>query len=74
MCYLLRIFGMIQRFQPLETKKMGGCTSSREFGSQGGSGAFCLKMCDVLAQQDKFSTTLQSILVICKVRNECNLS
>ena len=53
---------------------MGGCTSSREFGSQGGSGAICLKMCDVLAQQDKFSTTLQSILVICKVRNECNLS
>ena len=39
-------------------KKTGGCTSSCEFGSQGGSGAFCLKMCDFLAQQDKFSTTV----------------
>ena len=53
---------------------MGGCTSSHEFGSQGGAGAFCLKMCDVLhvAQQDGFSTTLQSILVICKFCNEIN--
>ena len=48
-------------------------SSSCEFDCQGGFGAFCLKMCDFLAQQDKFSTTLRSILVICKVRNECNL-
>ena len=58
----------------LRGQKTGRCTSSCEFGSQGGSGAFCLKMCDSLAQQDKFSTTLQSILVVCKVCNECNLS
>ena len=65
-----------QRFQPSETKEMGGCTSSCEFGSQGESGVFCLKMSDVLAQQDEFSTTctLQSILVIYRVHNECNLS
>ena len=38
-----------------ETKK-GGCTTTsfRDFGSQGGSGAFCLKICDVLFQQDEF--------------------
>ena len=72
--------GLKQRLQPSETNKRevvpGGCTSSCEFGSQGGggSGAFCLKMCDVLAQQDKFSTTLRSCLVVCKVLNECNLS
>ena len=27
----------------------------------------CLKICDVLAQQDEFSTTLRSHLVVCKV-------
>ena len=57
-----------------EDKKMGACTSSCEFGSQGGFRAFCLKMCDFLAQQDEFSTTLRSILVVCKVRNKCILA
>ena len=39
---------------------------------KGGSGAFCLKICDVLAQQDKtnFLPTLRSRLVVCKVRNK----
>ena len=27
-------------------------------------------MCEVLAQQNEFSTTLRSCLVVCKVRNE----
>ena len=35
-------------------KKTGGCTSFRAFGSQGGFVAFCLKVCDFLAQQDGF--------------------
>ena len=39
-------------------KKTGGCASSCAFGSQGwgggGSVAFCLKVCDFLAQQDIF--------------------
>ena len=36
-------------------KKTGGCASSSAFGSQGGgSVAFCLKVCDFLAQQDEF--------------------
>ena len=41
-------------------KKTEGCSSSCDFSS-------CLKICDLLAQQDKFSTTLWSHLVICKV-------
>ena len=55
-------------------KKTGGCTSSRDFGSSGGFGAFCLKICDILAQQDEFSTTLRSRLAVRKVRNKRNLS
>ena len=55
-------------------KKTGGCTSSRDFGSSGGFGAFCLKICGILVQQDEFSTTLRSRLAVCKVRNERNLS
>ena len=39
----------------------------------GESGAFYLKIYDVLAQQDEFSTTLRSRLVVCKVRNERTL-
>ena len=54
---------------------MGSCTSSRDFGPEKGqgSGAFCLKICDILAQQDEFSTALWSRLVVRKVRNERNL-
>ena len=44
------------------------------FGSKGGSGAFCLKICDILTQQDEVSVTLRSRLVICKAHNERNLS
>ena len=32
---------------------------------KGGLELFCLKICDVLAQQDEFSTTLRSHLVVC---------
>ena len=55
-------------------KKTGGFTSSRNFGSLGGSEAFCLKICDILAQQDEFSTTLRSHLVVCKVHTKRKLS
>ena len=37
--------------------------------SRGGSVAFCLKVCDILAQQDEFSATLRSCLLVCKVHN-----
>ena len=37
-----------------------------------GSGAFCLKICDVLAQEDEFSATLQSRLIV--VRSATNLT
>ena len=47
-------------------KRTGGCTSSRAFGSQGVSVAFCLKVCDVLAQHDEFSAILRSRLLVCK--------
>ena len=38
----------------LQRQKTGICISSRDFSSQGGSVAFCLKVCDFLAQQDEF--------------------
>ena len=47
--------GGCRDFNLRRQKNPGGCTSSRDCGSQGGSGAFCLKICDVLAQQDEFS-------------------
>ena len=50
----------------LQRQKTGGCTSSRAFGSQGVSVAFCLKVCDVLAQHDEFSAILRSRLLVCK--------
>ena len=56
-------------------KKTGGCASSCAFGSQGGgSVAFCLKVCDFFGSTGRISTTLRSRLVVCKVRNERNLS
>ena len=52
-----------------------GCTSCRDFGPEkGGLEPFCLKICDVLAHQDEFSTALRLCLVVRKVRNERNLS
>ena len=56
-------------------KKAGGCTSSCAFGSQGGG------VCGFLSQSlllfgstGRIPTTLRSRLVVCKVRNERNLS
>ena len=64
----------MQRFQPSETKKREVVQVLVDLVLKGGSGAFYLKMCDVLAQQEGFSIKLRSILVVCKVRNVCNLS
>ena len=63
---------LLQRFQPSETRKREVYKFSW-FWFFRGSGAFCLKICDVLAQQDEFSTTLWSRLAVCKVHNERNL-
>ena len=58
-------------------KKAGGCTSSCAFGSQGGGGGVCGFLSQSLllfGSTGRISTTLQSRLVVCKVRNERNLS
>ena len=46
-------------------KKPGGCHVLVFLVLKGGLELFCLKICDVLAQQGEFSTTLRSHLVVC---------
>ena len=72
--FVMQKITLTSKIPTFRDKKAGGCTSSRAFGSQGGSVAFCLKVCDVLAQHDEFSASLRSHLLVCKVRNEHNLS
>ena len=58
-------------------KKAGGCTSSCAFGSQGGGGGVCGFLSQSLllfGSTGRISTILRSRLVVCKVRNERNLS
>ena len=57
---LINIEGL-QRFQPSETEKREVVRVLVILVLEGGGGgpeAFCLKICDVLAQQDKFSTDI----------------
>ena len=72
--FVMQKITLTSKISTFRDKKTGGCTSSRAFGSQGGSVAFCLKVCDVLAQHNEFSATLRSRLLVCKVRNERSLS
>ena len=55
-------------------KKAGGCTSSCAFGSQGGVCGFLSQSLLLFGSTGRISTTLRSRLVVCKVRNERNLS
>ena len=58
----------------LQRQKSGRLYEFSCFWFSRGVCSFCLKVCDVLAQHDEFSASLRSRLLVCKVRNEHNLS